>query len=321
MLTNVQLVEFVTKAYNAKWVYWYGTYGKKCTQSLYNSKKKQYPDHYTSSRTSKYMKQISEGRWCADCIGLGKAFVWSNGVFEGTPKYASNGMPDKSANGMFSYAKSHGAKYGKIATIPEIPGLAVRMDGHVGYYVGKGYVIEERGFAYGCVKTALKDRKWTDWYELPGVTYVDEPAKEPVVAPEPEPTTQPDGSAYINVRHGSYYVRTEPNTNSSSFGVVRTGDHIPYLGKTENGWFNVEYKNRSGWVSSKCGDLIADEKTYFTIKSGTWNIRKGPSTSYEIYGVLHGGERVEYLGETKNNWYKVRSAEYEGWVSGMGINK
>ena len=62
MLTNMQFHEFLLKAYAAKWVYWYGTYGKKCTKSLYDSKKRQYPDHYKSDRTQKYMQQINEGR-------------------------------------------------------------------------------------------------------------------------------------------------------------------------------------------------------------------------------------------------------------------
>lgn len=39
------------------------------------------------------------------------------------------------------------------------------------YYVGNGYVVEWRGFAYGCVKTRLKDRGWQYWYKLPFIHY------------------------------------------------------------------------------------------------------------------------------------------------------
>lgn len=67
--------------------------------------------------------------------------------------YQSNGVPDKSADGMFDYCKSLGAAYGKIETIPEQPGIAVRMAGHVGIYVGNGKVDEWRGFKYGDVQT------------------------------------------------------------------------------------------------------------------------------------------------------------------------
>ena len=83
----------------------------------------------------------------------------------------SNNCPDKSANGMFEYAKTKGMEYGTISSIPDIRGIAVRYDGHVGVYVGNGEVVEERGFAYGCEKTKLKDRKWTHWYKLPWIKY------------------------------------------------------------------------------------------------------------------------------------------------------
>ena len=57
--------------------------------------------------------------------------------------------------------------WGTIDTLPDIVGLAVRFDGHVGYTVGGGYAVEWRGFAYGCVKTKIKGRGWTHWYKLP----------------------------------------------------------------------------------------------------------------------------------------------------------
>jgi len=90
-----------------------------------------------------------------------------------TSKYGGNGCPDKSANGMFTYAKNKGCAWGTIDTLPEIPGVALRSDGHVGVYVGGGYAVEERGFNYGCVKTKVASRKWTHWFQLPFVDYGD----------------------------------------------------------------------------------------------------------------------------------------------------
>ena len=319
MLTNEQFHEYLLKAYNSGWVYWYGTYGKLCTQSLYNSKKKQYPKHYTDDRTTKYMKHISEGRYCADCIGLGKAFVWSGGVFEGTPKYQANGMPDKSANGMFEYAKKQGLKNGTIDTIPEIPGIAVRYDGHVGYYIGNGEVIEERGFNYGCVKTKLKDRKWLNWYEVPGITYAEQPKPEP--QPEPQPEPEPSTGKYILVCNGNYNVRTGPSTSNKKVGVAHKGDVLQYLGVTMNKWYNVVFNGQKVWISSKCGDIVGGPTVYFKVKSGSWNIRKGPSTLYSKIATAIGYDNLEYLGQIKNGWYYVKYGEYEGWISGKGIVK
>ena len=163
--------------------YWYGTCVYKCTESLRSRKAKQYPSHYDSSRTARYRQDIENKKICADCVGLIKGYNWTNGgegVVEaiGTDKsvsnkYGGNGCPDKSANGMFTYAKSKGCAWGTIDTLPEIPGVALHSDGHVGVYVGDGYAVEERGFSHGCVKTKVASRKWTHWFQLPFVDYGD----------------------------------------------------------------------------------------------------------------------------------------------------
>ena len=91
-------------------------------------------------------------------------YLWSD-----TPSSAPvyNAAQDVSANGMYSRCKEKG----KINTLPELPGVLVFMDGHVGVYIGNGYVIEARGFEYGVVKTKLKNRPWVNWGKCPFITY------------------------------------------------------------------------------------------------------------------------------------------------------
>ena len=67
---------------------------------------------------------------------------------------------------------------GLIAKMPEIPGILVFMDGHVGVYIGNGYVIEARGHVFGVVKTALKDRPWKNWGYCPYIIYLPEKKKK-----------------------------------------------------------------------------------------------------------------------------------------------
>lgn len=175
MFTASELVSFVQKMIGMP--YWYGTCVHQCTASLLNSKSRQYPDHYTSSRMSKYRNAISAKLVCADCVGLIKGFFWTNGgqgvaeYINGGPaftnRHASNGCPDKSANGMLSWLKSQGTSHGKIATLPEVPGVLLFSSGHTGVYIGGGYAVEARGFNYGVVKTKVKDRTWTEWAYLP----------------------------------------------------------------------------------------------------------------------------------------------------------
>ena len=169
--------------------YWYGTAVYKATEGLLKRKSQQYLTHYTASRMAQYRKAIASKAVMSDCIGGCKGYAWSGGgqgVLEAigtdkgiSSKYGSNGCPDYGANSMFTWAKKKGADWGTIDTLPEIPGLALYKEGHAGYYVGEGYAVEWRGFNYGCVKTAVKERPWTHWYMLPFIDYGDTSGAQP----------------------------------------------------------------------------------------------------------------------------------------------
>jgi uncharacterized protein YycO len=77
-------------------------------------------------------------------------------------------MPDVGADQMYNNATVKG----DISTIPDIPGLAVWHEGHIGVYIGNGEVIEAMGTKYGVVKTKLADRSWTAWLEVPYISYI-----------------------------------------------------------------------------------------------------------------------------------------------------
>ena len=157
--------------------YWYGTCVYPCTHSLLDRKEAQYPKHYTASRMSRYEKDIKAKSVCMDCVGLIKGFFWTKGgkgvaASIGTSnsfynEYGCNGMPDKSADGLLSWLKTKGCAYGGISSLPETPGVLLFSPGHVGVYVGNGYAVEARGFAYGVVETRVVSRNWKHWAELP----------------------------------------------------------------------------------------------------------------------------------------------------------
>lgn len=139
--------------------YWYGTYGQTSTRQLYTAKKKQYPSQYTWACPKDQL-----GKRVHDCVGLIKGYLWSE-TPTSKPKY--NAKQDVSANGMYDVCKPKG----KIATMPDEAGVLVFMDGHVGVYIGNGYVVEARGHKYGVVKTKLAGRGWTRWGKCPWITY------------------------------------------------------------------------------------------------------------------------------------------------------
>ena len=155
--TNIGLVDYA-KAQLGK-PDWYGTYGAIATEALYRAKKRQYPRYYTATDfPSQYGKRVH------DCVGLIKGYLWSE-TPETPPKY--NASQDVSANGMRNVCREKG----DIAAMPDLPGVLVFMDGHVGVYIGNGEVIEARGHAYGVVKTKLSSRPWKWWGKHPAIAY------------------------------------------------------------------------------------------------------------------------------------------------------
>ena len=318
MFTGKQLADYCKKVYEAKWVYWYGTYGKRCTESLYNSKKKQYPSHYTSSRTSGYMRDIAEHKWCADCVGLPKSFFWKNGSITEEPKYATNHCPDVSANGMIKLC----SETGKIGSIPDEPGLVVWKDGPIGVYVGSGYTIEMRGFAYDCVRRKVTAGPWTKWGRLPKsmISYLDS-------APEPEPDV---------LKYGC----TGEAVKELQEDLTALGYPLPAYGI--DGDFGNETKKAVEAFQSD-HDLpvtgIADAKTLAAIETaledgkntlpptqaikitgGSVNVRSGPGTaSTRILGVVHKGDKLPYQDQEQmvdgRPWYLVEYNGENGWVS------
>lgn len=155
--TNKGLVEYCKLQLGKP--YWYGTYGQTSSKSLYSYKKKQYPAQYQWSCPKDHL-----GKRVHDCVGLIKGYLWSE-TPTSKPTYKSS--QDVSANGMYDVCKIKG----KINTIPDEPGVLVFMDGHVGVYIGSGYVIEARGHKYGVVKTKLSERSWARWGKCPWIEY------------------------------------------------------------------------------------------------------------------------------------------------------
>lgn len=246
--TNHDLVSFLLALQAKGSPYWYGTCVYECTQSRLKSKAKQYPSHYSDSRMAKYEQDIADKKICADCIGAIKGFMWTNGgegVLEsyGTGKdfssrYGSNNCPDKSANGMFEYAKKQGMPWGTIDTIPEIPGVAVRYDGHVGIYIGNGKVVEWRGFNYGSQITELKGRKWLHWYMLPFIEYIEAAQPEPA-APQVEIVSK---GGEVNIRSGN-------GTQYARIASAKPGAKFEYVATAANGWHALKADAQVGWVS------------------------------------------------------------------------
>ena len=344
--TNEHFADWCLKMAEKKSPYWYGTCAYKASASVLASKTKQYPDHYGSSRTSRYKQDIANKQVVADCVGGCKGYAWTNGgqgVLESigtdqkyTSKYGSNGCPDKSASGMFAYCKSKGMDWGTIDTLPEIVGLALFTDGHIGYYVGGGYAVEWRGFNYGCVKTVVKERTWKHWAKLPFIDYGDTASAQPA-----ETVTYTLGSRLLKKGSAGSDVKTlQELLNQLGAALAVDGD---FGNKTESA-VKAFQKKVGLKQDGKYGDqthaalmaAIADNdvgqqtqtdpepepeqssgtKARIVCDSGTVNIRVGNGTDYGRISAVEDGTEYEYVATAANGWYAVKIGSQVGWVSG-----
>lgn len=156
--TNIDLVNYALAQVGKP--YWYGTYGSVASKSYYNAKKRQYPKYYKWSYT-----EDVEGVKVHDCIGLIKGAMWCDSPDDTKPAYKST--EDMSASGMRRRCKVKG----DIGTIPDVPGLLVFSQGHIGVYVGGGMVVDARNHSKGVLHKPLSNHKWEEWGVCPYFEY------------------------------------------------------------------------------------------------------------------------------------------------------
>lgn len=158
------LVAYAIHAWESGWGYVWGTYGHVLTDSLLDYKVDQYPDGVGIYED--FIRANWLGSRTTDCVGLIKGYGWLDPETL-TIQYGTNGMPDYGANRMYYTATVSDT----IETMPDVPGLAVWCDGHIGIYIGNGEVIEAMDTSHGVVKTELEGRGWTHWLQIKYIDY------------------------------------------------------------------------------------------------------------------------------------------------------
>ena len=164
---NLDLVKWSEFAADKGWGYVWGTYGTVLSPDFLESKIIQYPDEVGGKED--FIRENWLGKRTADCVGLIKGYSWYDTASQMTI-LVSNGMPDIGADTMYENATEKGT----IDTIPEIPGLAVWKEGHIGVYIGDGKVVEAYGTTSGVIRSELANGGWTHWLKIPYITYLEQ---------------------------------------------------------------------------------------------------------------------------------------------------
>ena len=168
---NLDLVKWSEFAADKGWGYVWGTYGTVLSPDFLESKIIQYPDEVGGKED--FIRENWLGKRTADCVGLIKGYSWYDTASQMTI-LVSNGMPDIGADTMYENATEKGT----IDTIPEIPGLAVWKEGHIGVYIGDGQVVEAYGTTAGVIRSELANGGWTHWLKIPYITYLEQEENE-----------------------------------------------------------------------------------------------------------------------------------------------
>ena len=128
------------------------------------------------------------GHMVADCSGL---FRWAFKQLGSDIAHGSNSIFDRycSAKGKLKSGKRTDGKVLKPGSAVFTYNAKKENRGHIGLYIGNGWVIEAQGTKAGVVRSKVTNSKWVEWGELKGVDYGNaQPVPQPV-APSTDPVT------------------------------------------------------------------------------------------------------------------------------------
>ena len=169
-MKSSEFVSILKNVASQKTVYAWGMFGQTITKARVEAKAKQYPSWYTADKINRIFAPLyDKGYLGYDCVGLVKGVLWEG-------NYASNGVPDISADTMIGRCKSVSTDFSSIAV-----GEFVWLKGHCGIYIGEGKVVESTpAWSNGVQITNLSARNWTKHGKLPYIEYSSEEVKSTV---------------------------------------------------------------------------------------------------------------------------------------------
>lgn len=190
-------------AKNYKTSYIWGGIGSPITKTTLANAAARYEKNTTNGYIEKAKRYLDDEKaFYFDCVCLIKSLLWGwngdhNANFGGAV-YASNGVPDISANGMINVCSEVSEDFSKVAI-----GEVVWREGHVGIYIGDGLSVEctpswDCGVQITAVskmgaKEGYNTREWVKHGKLPYVSYEEVSVEEPEVPNNSKESTEENG--------------------------------------------------------------------------------------------------------------------------------
>lgn len=237
--TNRGLAEYARSMVGNPYIY--GTYGTLGNEKLLATKRQQYPNYVTENRVQiiKANPEKYFNKPWHDCAGLVKGYLMRKGI---TVVYQSR--YDLSANEFYNRATSKGP----LDTLPEIIGLGLWKNNHLGIYIGGGRCVQAKGFDYGVIESDLAG--FTNWCELPFIEYDSEDTDSGSETPA-EPAPAPSSGRWvgrITTQYNALNIRALPSTVSRVVGTVPKNSLQVFTGEAEANMYHLA--DGRGWCSA-----------------------------------------------------------------------
>lgn len=218
--------------------YWYGTFGQKGSESLYNQKKKDYPTYYQfpkNTYTDDYGKRV------CDCAGLVKWFLWSDNMNNKNPTYKAS--EDWGATTFYKNCSERG-------TIKSLPankiGICVFKGNdttktHMGVIVDQaGTVVDARGHNYGTVKNTNAS-SWGYWGKCRLIKYDATPTPQPTPTPTLGTYQVTNIKTFLSIRNRPELTATEVGRLFNNAIVTVTEISGTWAKISGNCWCSTKY--------------------------------------------------------------------------------
>ena len=218
-------------------------------------------------------KYMADQGWDYVAGGASKGAVDCSGAFTYWYKQAGGYM----YHGSNTMWRKYSTEKGKIGSINLVPGMAVykwRDDGkepsqyqddgignfyHVGLYIGNNKVVEAKGTKSGVVYSDVST--WTHASRQKGTDY----DLSEVGSGNSNPTSTFPIEGFVKTSGGVLRVRKSP-VDGEVLGKLSNGAALTLIGET-NGWYMINYKGHTGYISGDYVSLSSSWKIAVTINN------------------------------------------------------
>lgn len=286
MISTEALIAKFQYALDNDWGYIWGTAGVMWTAA----RQAQLEQTTDSDRESgrKYGKKWI-GHMVADCSGL---FAWAFKQLGGYMYHGSNSIWDRycSDKGELKKGKRTDGRDLKPGTAVFTYNASKKNRGHIGLYIGDGWVIEASGTINGVIKSKVTISKWVEWGELKGVDYEKAPAD---IITDPE-----ENMTYGTIRKGDkgpVVKYAQQLLMDHGFSLPKYGADGDYGSETVSAVKAFQKANglqQDGVIGQKTWGKLLDGKQAEVQQKYTVIIRDKDKATAEEITAKYGGEMI-----------------------------